>query len=341
MLETYKEELLWAFDFLTQTLSLIQPAVLPVEVYVFEPAEEDGDSSPQTVPRLVGDRKTLLSVVLPSRTPVPNPESERAYLRAAAVHEVAHVVCFGQAAFGSAISFPWAWFAEGTAEWLCLYRLRQTDPNNVATFEFLLDWVDYPELSLNQEPDWYTAAMFVDYLVRRYSLDVLGAIWRQASPDNEPWSVIKPLTGASNLFLDFCLDAYALNESAPDLFARFGPRGREYTLAALASRSETVFKGKVRNFGCRYFAIVTQTGSQRFSVAVQTQEERVRAAVLAVNSDYKRVGPTLFLSGQDQVLDPADYPGLDHLAVAVTTEPEQSDPDLSEQLRFELRFKGL
>ena len=259
-------------------------------------------------------------------------------MRVAVVHECVHVVCFEQPGLGAVgpVETGWAWFAEGTAEWVALMRCRKISPRSVQTFEFLGDWCAFPEISIahtvrENESSWYRAAVFVDYLVRRKKGDAnwIGGLWRgatmQLGDDQDVWPKIQKLFTV-DIFAEFSCDAYFLNDPAnvfhsPDIYQRFGQRAWEH---GYDGGTGGWIAGEVHDFACLYYGVRPRAGAASVNVEFQSGDDRVVAWLLGSDASHREVGTRISLAAGTTAIQLAAYPRLDHLVLVVATRPESS-----------------
>jgi hypothetical protein len=336
----YERELAWTYQFLIGEMGLKRPAAMPIDVYVCETGEIREfayDPSPQTFLE-IRDRRSRISIALPSRSSFPNPEEERAYLRAAAVHEATHAVCFGQPQLRT-ISDNLLWIGEAVAEWLAFRRLCDQEPSYIRSLEYALDWCDYPQIPMNAAEGWYSAFLFVEYLVRRAGERTVVEMWKTFTADKDPWEAITAIGGAG-IFAEFCRDAYFLNDSkggfhCPQVYGRFGPRAWH---SSHEVEADEWVEGMVADFACRYYALHPAGGSASIDFDFETDAEELRVSLAGSTADYHRTGDYMAVTKGGARIDLSQFPGYDHLVLIVSNQPGRSYPESSRRHRFRFRL---
>lgn len=341
LVRLFAEEIEWTVEFLAR-IGLKLKGTRQRRVYVFDlAAAENFEGVPQVARDPGGKgRDKYLAVFLPSRTTLPSPEEEARYLRAAANHECTHIVCFDQGDLhGNLPDSGWVWFSEGTAEWVTLKRVRDLGGNDFQSFEFLADWVAYPQISMVEEEAWYSSVIFVEYLERLRGAHWIADLWKGATAkrDDDPWPKMQAACG-EDVFLNFCCDAYFVNDPKgklyyPELFERFGPRAWEHSYVG---HTDGWVEGVVSDFGCLYFGLFPSGKNKALKIELETKDPNVCAAVLTSNKEHHEIASRKTLKASlPSVFGPADPKG-NHYVLVVTTQPSSS---VRPQRRRGFRFR--
>lgn len=184
------------------------------------------------------DDKGIPYIVLPCRTSEPTNEAERQWALATAIHEATHVFNYCKRPLSSPYSEKWAWFDEG----LAIFMETKMIADYRDHFRFMGDWIERPELSLDDSiTNYQQAGQFVAYLVKRFEIDFVNRVWTESMEGETPLEAVARLLPKGQKLISadpderdlfasgYCLDSWFLNDPAslaynPDLYARYGER---------------------------------------------------------------------------------------------------------------------
>ncbi len=277
-------------------------------------------------------------IVLSSRSDETSTQAELHRATAEAVHEATHVFNFTQRPFGDT---AWEWFDEGFAVFM-EYRLAAGEDY----FRYLADWIDRPELPLDDPRAKYQASMFIRYLARQpaLGLNFVNRVWTESGRDETPLEalsrlmpagrkVASPAPDEDDLFgAGYCLDFYFMwnQEStnlAPEVFLRFGERAVSESIK-LRPGQQAGSAGVLNHLACHYYRFYLQGGATgvraelyagelgapttlKAQLAVVTKEKQ-RAEVFSLRESVGGAGP---LSAAVVRVDPDS---LDHVVLVVS-----------------------
>jgi hypothetical protein len=264
-------------------------------------------SAPVTFPY----RWRVPAIILRSRNCEPNLSSETQCALAETVHEVAHVFNFREHPMNDPASKCWAWLDEGLAvcfeEWLL--------PDNRDRYRFLMNWVDCPEVSLDDRNAVYQTGMFVRYLANRFGKQLVNDVWTKSARHETPFAAINrllpdglkfvsPGTAEPDVFSDYCRDAYFLRNPAsycyaPPIQERFGARAITESFE-LSPGNRCKSHSELNHLACRYFRFRLKPGATKLNVQMLTRPPAglspLKAELAVVTKAGKR--------GESQMLRP-------------------------------------
>ncbi|NOT60208.1 MAG: hypothetical protein HOP19_08280 [Acidobacteria bacterium] len=279
-----------------------------IEVYVFDISElAVADGSPFT--SITEQGKAY--ICLPAGSFEPSPQAELHRAAAEAIHEATHVFNHQKRPLGDLQSRPWEWVDEALAVLMEITLI----PGNQDHFRFLKNWVEMPEVSLDNWGARYQAGLFAYYLEKKVP-GFLNRVWQQAIPEDSPLEAMKRLAPAGEIFLShlpdetdlfasgYCLDSYFLWDHsndwcAPELRARFGERAVSESFIIRPGQVERSIDWELDHLACRYFRIALKGEVKRLQIEVQVEARyeagkisnppRIKAE-LAVVTDEMRPG---------------------------------------------------
>lgn len=316
-----------------------------IEVYVFDISELIlADGSPFTS---VLDGKPF--ICLPAGSFEPSPQAELHRAAAEAIHEATHVFNHHDHPLGGPHSGPWEWVDEALAVFMEITLI----PGNQDHFRFLKNWVEMPEVSLDNWAARYQAGLFACYLEKKLP-GFLNRVWLEFKPRELPLEAMKRLMPAGYKFVShqpderdlfasgYCLDSYFLWDHAndwfaPELRARFGERAvsESYILrpGLRKSREKEEEPWVLDHLACRYFRITLKGEVKNLRVEVQSEEGQIAPlkAELAVVTDDMQPGKVTSLrpvaiAGEKEPsllslelpVATLDYDKADHLVLVVS-----------------------
>jgi hypothetical protein len=299
----------------------------------------------------VPGRDGVATILLSCRAYEPVMQTALHVAASQAVHEGTHLFNF---AARSPEDYRWNWFNEATAVFMESYLL----PGNLESIYHYLDWCDAPEVPLDANRG-YQGGMFINYLVRKFSPDLITQLWEESYRDETPIQALERLTGSGqdgrlscSPFADYCLHAYFLSDQdslcfAPDVYHRFGWRMVE-DARQVSVNQKYELSSFVDHLACRYFRIEIHFGVRALSCHLTTRREYggfIRGAIAVVKRNLRRgsvelVSPSLLSS--DDHLEGAATLGIDateqtnHAVVVVSNSSPQVDG-----IPFELEIEGI
>jgi hypothetical protein len=163
IVQTYLHSLERLYQHLTaKPWSRPRPAVSDsrrVEVYVFDISELiPADGSPFT-----SSADSTPFICLPAGSYEPSPQAELHRAAAEAIHEATHVFNHRERPLGGPNSGPWEWVDEALAVLMEITLI----PGNQDHFRFLKNWVEIPEVPLDNWAARYQAGLFACYLEKK------------------------------------------------------------------------------------------------------------------------------------------------------------------------------
>jgi hypothetical protein len=199
-----------------------------------DPVRNDVEGTPVFVygipdPVTTPYRYQIPAIILPPGNNGLTVEEEIERAMAIAVHEVAHVFNFRERPMNTAEGRRWRWFDEGFA--ICLEEWVL--PDNRDRRRFLMNWINKPEIPLDNRETVYQTPMFVRYLANRFGRDFVNDVWTRSGREESPFAAIERMAPDgltfADVFSDYCRDAYVLRDPAshcfePSVQERFGDR---------------------------------------------------------------------------------------------------------------------
>ncbi len=321
IVENYRRTFLWLRDEWA-TLGL-RPPPAPFPVYVFD-LTETGNG----LPHMFWDgRNSNWACALPSGTDKTTKCDELQFLRALAAHEGTHCYCVQQSGFFRGETYlpePWHWISEGTAVWMelrLLDRLDRLRSNDALSFS--RDWCDYPEEPMLTRGQ-YQCGLFMRYLAKRWGETLIARLWTEGTWEDDPWVLIRRLTGRENLLSDYADEAYFVGDPgsacySPHIAARFHSRALAESVLLDDASAELVVPGDLRDTGTNYYA-VRAYGRTHLSIAFRSDNSMCIATASAADSKLRRIGGPAVLAPDYREIPVPE--GSDHLVLSITVEPE-------------------
>jgi hypothetical protein len=307
----------------TDASSLVRVLVFDLRDYLL-----GGDGSPFTA----RGKDDVRTIALPCRNAEPLLQSCLNRAAADAVHEATHV--FNYAARPRGVKDgSWEWFNEATA----VYMEARVLPGNLESIYFLMDWNDRPEVPL--DVTGYQGAMFVQYLVERYSAQLLTDLWEKSEPGEKPLEALARLSDDSPetkppaltdcaVFADYCLHAYFTCDQnsrcfRPEVYARYGWRMVSEGFQLSTGESASV-RSSLDHLSCRYYRVELRPGANSLRCRLRSLNPsggHLSAQIALVRRDLRREGAAIqFLPVNGELAAdcyPAGDGGTDHLVVQV------------------------
>lgn len=237
------------------------------------------------------DDNKVPCIVLPSRSSEPTTNAELRRAAAEAVHEATHLFNFTHRPHYETSSKPWIWFDEGMAVLLETLVVA----GNPDYFRFMMNWIDMPEMPLDDPMGKYQAGMFVRYLYMRMGVEFVNEVWTKSSVGIGPLDALAHFAALKNetfisadptvedIFASgYCIDPYFMCDHtgvglAPDLFFRFGERAISQTLVLdPITDSEIEVKDFLDHLSCRYYRIYLKNDVKQLSVRMSFNQPCVR-----------------------------------------------------------------
>ena len=240
-------------------------------------------------------------IVLPCRQNTPSIEEELDYATAAAIHETLHLFNHTYRRLDEADSGAdeWEWFDEATA----VYMERAIRPDNRQHLRYLLDWIDEPEVPLDDVLGGYERALFVEYLCSRFGSRILTELWTDPRSDEGPVDAITRILtqhdevsasadpSIGDVFgAGFCVESYSTVNLARDVFDRFGSRAVTESFRMATGRPAEALDESIRHLACRYYRFYPSETSATLRVVVRSDDDSrvLRASLIEVDSSTSR-----------------------------------------------------
>jgi len=302
--------------------------------------------------------KRVPYIVLPSRNSEPTSQAELHRAIAEAVHEATHVFNYRERPLYEPISAAWEWFDEGMA----VFLETVVASGNPDYFRFIINWIDMPELSLDDPRGKYQAGMFVRYLSKRIGLEFINDVWMNSKKKEKPLEALErilpkykkglKLVSSSpykpDLFASgYCMEPYFLwdHESAghaPDVFMRYGERA-VCASNILRPQQPLVTKGVLNHLACSYHryylkgnissinfqltttALADGTTPLKAEITIATpNKQRHPQVITLVPVQSVATGGEIALSADLTIADPDD---IDHIILVVSNCGVRADSD--------------
>jgi Family of unknown function (DUF6055) len=298
------------------------------------------DSSPFTI----HDSHKVPFIVLSCRSNEPTTQAELHRAAAEAVHEGTHLFNYRERPMYDPNSDIWEWFDEG----LAVLMEMLVASGNPDYFRFLMDWIDMPEMSLDDQEGHYQAGMFIRYLTKKMGIEFVNKVWLESKIEESPLEAIERMMPPSQKFLSadpsdkdifasgYCVDPYFIWEHAsasvaPDVFLRYGERAiSESKLLRVGTQAQ--IEGQLNHLACRYYRFFLKSDVTRvridFSVSDPHNTTPFKAEVAFVAKDRQRIAERHRLFPVDgkmgatgplsTILDGFDPDDIDHLVLVVS-----------------------
>jgi hypothetical protein len=258
------------------------------------------DSSPLTA--ITSDE--IPFIVLSCRSNEPTTQGELHRAAAEAVHEGTHLFNYTERPMSDPNSGPWVWFDEG----LAMLMEMLVVPGNPDYFRFLMNWIDMPEIPLDDPEGQYQSGMFIRYLANKMGAAFVNSVWTKSRIKESPIDTLQRLMPKGQKFISanpadrdlfasgYCLDPYFIWEHghglvAPDVFIRYGERAISES-KLLNAKYESQIKGRLDHLACRYYRFFLKSGVSNVEIAFQPQVNGVptpfKAEVTIVNKNTQR-----------------------------------------------------
>lgn len=297
------------------------------------------DSSPFTF----HDRDEVPYIVLSCRSNEPTTQAELHRAAAEAVHEGTHLFNYSERPMHDPNSSAWEWFDEG----LAVLMEMLVASGNPDYFRFLMDWIDVPEMSLDDPDGHYQAGMFTRYLAKKMGLDFVNNVWIKSKIKESPIEALERMMPANQKFISadpgeqdifasgYCIDPYFIWEHAsasiaPDVFLRYGERAISES-KLLHAGTQAHISGQLNHLACRYYRFFLKSNISRvqidFTVTDPQSTTPFKAEVAVVAKDKQRLRVSCLRTLDEQtpatgrlsaVLDDLDPDEIDHLVLVVS-----------------------
>jgi hypothetical protein len=286
------------------------------------------------------DMRRVPFIVLPSGSDEPTLQAAMQRASADAVHQATQAFNWSYRPQDEAPSWPWAWFDTATACYMEHFVL----PENPESLRFAANWVDWPDVPLDDDRGSYAACMFIRYLVQRFGFGFVARVWTESEKEEKPVVAMQRLLLQENILLScpdpdstdlfssgYALDSYFLRDKgfARDVYERYGERAIAESFA-LETASCVGASGLLDHLSCRYYRIYPgkKVRAVRTQLEAQALDEKtwikVQLAEVTNGLQQRRVVPlrrTQALVAANRVSLAAeieDIADLDHIVVVVT-----------------------
>jgi len=314
-------------------------------IYVFNISElTPVDGSPFTD----SDLDDVPFICLPSRSFESSVQSEMHRAAAEAVHEATHIFNHCHRPPHLVNSKAWDWMDEALAVFMETHLI----PGNHDHMRFLRNWIEMPEVPLDDWSARYQAGMFVYYL-EKCAPELVNKLWTDSLPNENPIQAISRLLpivtltdqnfvshtpGTHDLFASgYCLDSYFLWDHncaslAPELFVRYGERSVTESFVMRPGKVESSGFHRLDHLACRYFRFYLRGEVTGLRVEVRAEDGQqiapLKAELAIANADMQKDKVVALLpkpvdgSENTQILtaeiNQLSRDALDHLVLVVT-----------------------
>jgi hypothetical protein len=278
------------------------------------------------------DDQELPRLILPCDFGAKTFSNELLATAAVAVHELTHVFNHSYRPLDGIDTDieDWEWFDEATA----VYMEHRIVPGNPECLEFLQDWTDRPEISLDDPDACYERALFFSFLRKHFDDRLLAEVWRESRPEEGPIQALRRILQEKH-GTEFCaadpsegdffssgyaVDSYFVWDIAPEGYARFRERRVTETFS-LGPGEQTQLEQPdgIDHLACRYYRFCPRDGTSGLHVeltsdASQPGAEHLRIHLLNVHPHLQRADHSASVRKEvanDQVRLTADLDGFD------------------------------
>lgn len=290
------------------------------------------------------DDNNFPCILLSSRHDEPTTHGELLRAAAEAVHEATHAFTFTHRPHYETSSKPWIWFDEG----LAVLMETLVSAGNPDYFRFLRNWIDAPEISLDDPDEKYQSGIFLGYLHRRLGPDFIKEVWTKSDIGEGPIEALERMSlGRDLTFLSpdpnvkdifgsgYCVDPFFMWDHrsislAPDIFFRFGERAISHSFGLASGTIAGVKDGFLDHLSCRYYRFNLLPNVKKVKIDMLVDDPcdltMLKAEVAIVDSDKQRESVVALQragksEGQTQGLLSVDIQvagGVDHLVLVVS-----------------------
>ncbi len=323
-------------------------------IYVFNISElTPFDGSPFTDT----DLNDVPFICLPSRSFEPSMQDEMHRAAAEAVHEATHVFNYRHRPRYHLHSKPWDWLDEALAVFMETHLI----PGNHDHLRFLRNWIEMPEVPLDDWSARYQAGMFIYYLEKCVP-GLANKVWVESLLTEDPIKAFSRLlpetTRSGDVFVShapdvhdlfasgYCMDSYFLWDHnsaslAPELYVRYGERSVTESFVLRPGQHESSGSQLLDHLACRYFRFYLKGNVTNLQVEVRADKSQtispLKAELAIVNSELRRernaiaLRPELVETGRPAQILTAEINRIscettDHVVLVVTncgTRPTQ------------------
>ena len=284
------------------------------------------------------DQDLVPFIVLSSRSNEPTTQAELHRAAAEAVHEGTHLFNYTKRPMHDLNSEAWVWFDEG----LVMLMEMLVAPWNPDYFRFLTNWIDMPEMSLDDPDAHYVSGMFIRYLSKRMGCEFVNRVWMESKAQDTPLKTLEQLMPQGQRFLSanpdeedlfasgYCMDPYFIWEHghpgvAPDIFLRYGERAISES-RLLKAQADNEIVGLLDHLACRYYRFFLKSDVRSlevvFNPVASARETPFKVEIVSITKERERQSRYLLRGSENG--DGSPY----RLSVNV----EDLDPDMLDHL---------
>ena len=289
------------------------------------------------------DRDHNPYIVLSCRSNEPTTQAELHRAAAEAVHEGTHLFNYKKRPMYELNSEAWVWFDEG----LAMLMEMLVSPGNPDYFRFLTNWIDMPEMSLDDPDAHYVSGMFVRYLSKKMGCAFVNDVWMKSEEQETPLETLERLMPEGQRFISanpdeedlfasgYCIDPYFIWDHghpgvAPDVFLRYGERAISES-RFLKAKANSEIEGFLDHLACRYYRFFLKSDVRsldvEFNPLESARETPFKAEIVAITKEREREKRFLLRASENGdgasqklsvSLSDLDPDVLDHLVLVVS-----------------------
>lgn len=289
------------------------------------------------------DRDYIPYIVLSCRSNEPTTQAELHRAAAEAVHEGTHLFNYKKRPMHDLNSEAWVWLDEG----LAMLMEMLVAPGNPDYFRFLTNWIDMPEMSLDDPDAHYASGMFVRYLSKKMGCEFVNDVWMKSKPQETPLETLERLMPEGQRFISanpddddlfasgYCIDPYFIWDHghpgvAPDVFLRYGERAISES-CFLKAQANSEIQGFLDHLACRYYRFFLRSDVRSLEIVFDPLESACetpfKAEIVAITKEREREKRFLLRGPEDGndasqklsvSLNNLDPDVLDHLVLVVS-----------------------
>lgn len=268
-----------------------------------------------------------------------------------AIHEVAHLFNFRERPFYDLSAERWAWFEEAFASFL----ETVISPDSLAYLRFVSDWIESPNISLDEFRTGNHALVFFRYAENQLGADFLNRVWTLSEPWENPFDTMVRLMPKGKAFSSndpndhdlfasgYCMDGYFLADPQsgcfmPEAHKRYGDRAVDESWCLGPGETQTT-NSFLDHLSCKYYRLYPKAGTIRLELSLLSQDStsvhplKVEIAIVhdrTTRGKVQRMKLAVGPEGSERLVGEVSLSpeAIDHLVVVVSNcgmKPDQND----------------